>query len=247
VAALAVISAFSLLSLPRAVVNLIDWFAVALFTSLGIFIWVYWIALNFGVPQNLAQRASSLAPGVQGNANVYEVMMGLFATLAWIALITWRIRKGNPRLWRPVVLSAGGLTLLWVLLMTLWRPAIDRIQGQYTLARSLESGWVRAASARLSLTSGGVRAVIARQRQQFRQRVGDPSACVQLSQESPALDAIAVALTNLPVADQSTCAWRLALFNPNSKTSERWKIIWQSSATEDRRSRERFVLLERNP
>ncbi len=244
IAGLAVISAFGLLSLPRPVVNLIDWFAVTLFTALGIFIWLYWMALNFGIPQTLAQRVAILAPGVTGNASLYEVFMGGLATLAWLTLITWRIRRGTPRLWRPVVLSAGGLTLLWVLVTTLWLPAIDRMVGQQTLANAMESRWMRAAEQRLQRRVSDIQQALANDRQGFGDAVGAPTACVRLSREHAALDAIAVGLTRLPVANRDDCIWRLALFTSN-ETQRGWRIVWQSSVAEDRRSRERFVLLER--
>jgi len=228
VAPLALLAAFGLLSLPRPLVNLVDWFAVALFTALGIFIWLYWTALNFGFPATLAQRVTILAPGVRGNANIYEVFIGVVASMAWVALVVWRLRRGNPRLWRPVVLSAGGLTLLWVLLMTLWRPAIDRIQGQETLAHSLESAWIQ--SAKTKPKERGARPA------EF---------CVHLTNESQTLDAIAIALTHLPVRRDPQCYWRLGSRTPNSTELRSWKIIWRSSSVEDRRSRERFFLLER--
>ena len=72
----------------------------------------------------------------------------------------------------------------------------------------------------------------------------DATACVRLSRESGLLDAIAVGLTRLPISNQDHCAWKLALFNTN-ETERGWRIVWQSSVAEDRRSRERFVLLER--
>ena len=261
IAPLALIAAFGLLSLPRPIVNLVDWFAVVLFTALGVFIWLYWSALNFGFPETLANRVPLLAPGVKGNANVYEVFIGITATLAWIGLVSWRVRRGNPRLWRPVVLSAGGLTLVWVLLMTLWIPAIDRIQGQATLASSLTSGWVRAAEVKLEIPATEVRRALANRRHgQTSLKATSPTSCIRLSGESANLDAMAVAMTPLPIANKVDCIWQLALFNPNqiravdqtarleadrAATLPRWKIVWQSSVGEDRRSRDRYVLLER--
>ncbi len=234
VAPLALIAAFSLLTLPRPLVNLIDWFAVTLFTALGLFIWLYWLAFHFGVPQTLAQRIDIVAPGLQASFSWSEAFIGLAATVAWLALVGWRIRRGSPRLWRPVVISAGGVTLVWVLLMTLWLSAIDRIQGQSTLARSLQSAWQRSTANASGFTS-----------------------CVQLSGDLKNLDAIAIALTTLPTRSSSDCRWRLGVTNTSGEITtlsgrmtgaerSQWKVIWRSSALEDRRFRERFVLIERN-
>ncbi len=248
-ASIALIAAFSLLSLPRPIINLVDWFAIALFTAVGIFIWLYWTALNFGFPKTLALRVPVLAPGVTGNATTYEIVIGVLATLAWVLLVTWRISRGAPRLWRPVALSTGGLTLLWILLTTLWLPALNRIQGQQALAQSLESGWLRAAERRL----GSESALVIRERR-LQPRVANlpKGACVRLSDQALALDAMAVAITHLPIAHRADCLWKLSLFGPGqtrdaqTPSAERWSIVWQSSG-EDRRGRQRYVLLERAP
>ena len=233
---LALIAAFSLLTLPRPLVNLIDWFAVTLFTALGLFIWLYWLAFHFGFPQTLAQRINIVAPGLQASFRLQEALVGLAATAGWLALVAWRIGRGSPRLWRPVVISAGGLTLVWVLLMTLWLSAIDRIQGQGTLARSLQSAWEKSAK---QIQSSNI------------------ERCVQVSGDLRTLDAIVTAHTSLPLSTRNSCQWRLGVIGLNSEVttlSDRfsmeeqteWKIVWRSSLREDRRFRERFVLIERN-
>ena len=244
---LAMIAAFSLLSLPRRIGNLVDWFAVVLFTAAGIFVWLYWTALNFGIPANLAAKVPLRAPGIVGTANFYEIAIGLIASLAWIGLVQWRIRRGEPRLWRPVALSSGGVLLLWSLLTTLWLPAIDRIQGQGLLAESIRQGWIQAASNRLETPphelyqpSGQIK----------RQAALLDGACVNLSGQSINLDAMAVAISELPISSNPNCLWRLdVLSKPEQQTQQAtsntdWKIIWQSS-DEDRRGRHRYLLLER--
>jgi hypothetical protein len=236
VAPLALIAAFSLLTLPRPLVNLIDWFAVTLFTALGLFVWLYWLAYHFGIPETLAQRIDIVAPGLEATFHWQEAFIGLSATVAWLALVAWRIGRGGPKLWRPVVISAGGVTLIWVLLTTLWLSAIDRIQGQGTLARSLELSWEQSA------------ADITRQDQAY---------CIGLSGDLRTLDAIVTAHTRLPLSARTDCRWRLGIMSPDSmitslsgrmSAAERsqFTVIWRSSAQEDRRFRDRFVLIERN-
>ncbi|MEN9772000.1 MAG: hypothetical protein RJA58_643 [Pseudomonadota bacterium] len=235
---LCLIAAYSLLSLPRPLVNLVDWFAVVLFTLLAVVIWLYWIALNFGVPQAAATRIATLTPGLIGNANLYEVAFGVIATIGWIALVVWRVGRGEPRLWRPVVLSAGGLTLTWVLLMTLWLPAIDRLQGQQAIAKALEDAWVKAAADQRQVKPSTVRA-----EQSLVTRSVNSPYCITLSGQSPSLDALAIAMTRLPVSQSKDCHWRLAA-NPGRTARQDWTIIWQSSV-EERRRRDRFVLFEK--
>ena len=258
VASLAMLAAFGLLSLPRPLVNLIDWFAVTLFSSLGVFIWLYWSALNFGVPEGLATRVDMLAPGVKGDADPAEGIVGMIASGAWVALVLWRIRRGQPRLWRPVVLSAGGLTLLWILMLTLWSPAIDRILSPQTLATSLENGWLKSAEARFGIPADRLGASLRISAQRLEHAPAQrPDGCVRVAIDSPTLNAIAISLTRIPLADSTACAWRLALANPGAGSrpetlareaaGERWRVVWQSRSSEDRRSGERFILLERLP
>lgn len=235
---LCLIAAYSLLSLPRPLVNLVDWFAVVLFSALGVVIWLYWIALNFGVPATLAARVSVLTPGLIGNANLYEIAFGVIATIGWIALVVWRVRRGEPRLWRPVVLSAGGLTLTWVLLMTLWLPAIDRLQGQQSVAKALEDAWVKSAADHRQIKPS-----VVRQEQSLVTRSITAPYCVTLSGQSPAFDALAIAMTRLPVSQSTDCRWRLVA-NPGRTSRQDWTIVWQSSV-EERRRRDRYVLFEK--
>jgi hypothetical protein len=242
---LAMIAAFSLLSLPRPIVNLVDWFAVTLFTAAGIFVWLYWTALNFGVPAALAAKVPLRVPGIIGTANLYEILIGVVATIAWIALVLWRIRRGAPRLWRPVALSSGGVLLLWSLLATLWLPAIDRLQGQRLLAGSLERGWLQSASARLGITPDLLEKQITMDRNSL-----PVAACVGPSQQSTAFDAMAIAASRLPISSRPACLWRLGIVGEferevtNATVGQQWRVVWQSNA-EDRRGRQRYLLLER--
>ncbi|MGA1527348.1 MAG: hypothetical protein ACO33Y_05240, partial [Burkholderiaceae bacterium] len=61
---LACLAAFGLLSLPRGLSSLIDWFAVALFSGLGVLIWLYWSAIEFNQPAFFAERLAFHAPGI---------------------------------------------------------------------------------------------------------------------------------------------------------------------------------------
>ncbi|NBU79669.1 MAG: hypothetical protein EBS50_11480, partial [Sphingomonadaceae bacterium] len=241
---LALVAAFSLLSLPRSIVNLVDWLAVVLFTTAGIFVWIHWTALNFGIPAELSTRIARVAPGLPGNANGYEIMIGLFATLAWIALVIWRVGRGKPRIWRPVALSTGGVALLWILLTTLWRPAIDRLQGQQVTASAIEQAWRQAVQQRLGIPE-----------ERLRKSMGSPKAsdlpreaCIELSRGSVSTDAMLVAITRLPIANHGACLWRIVpadLSDPTvDPTRKGWRAIWQSSG-EDGRRRTTYVLYER--
>lgn len=142
--AIAMLAAIGLPTLRRSVVNLIDWFAVTAFTVFCFAIWAYWLALITGFPPRMAFRAAQLAPGYAPGVIYVELALAIAATLAWLALVRWRISRQPPMIWRAVVLSAGGLVLTWFLAMTLWLPVFNErntyrgIAG--ALARSSPSG-----------------------------------------------------------------------------------------------------------
>lgn len=124
-AGLAMLAAIGLPTLRRSVTALIDWFAVMTYTLIGIIVWAYWLAWLAGSPPRMAAAAAALSPGYTPQWEAGKLAVGLLATIAWLALVRWRLARHRPALWRPLALSCGGLVLAWLLLMTLWLPAID--------------------------------------------------------------------------------------------------------------------------
>jgi len=122
---IAALAAIGLPTLSRAVVNLIDWFAVMLFSFFGFAIWAYWLAYTTGWPPRMANSARDLAPGSIVHWAPLDIALALAASLAWLLLVRWRISRQPPVIWRAVVLSPGGLSLAWFLLMTLWLPVFN--------------------------------------------------------------------------------------------------------------------------
>ena len=122
---LVMLAAVGLPMLRRAVVSLIDWFAVMTFTLIGVVTWAYWIAYISGYPPTMAYKASLLAPGFKPEWILDEIVLGVLATAAWLLLVRWRVSRQPPMIWRAVVLASGGLVLAWFLLMTLWLPVFD--------------------------------------------------------------------------------------------------------------------------
>ena len=119
---LAMLAALGLPTIRRGLTSLIDWFAVMTFTLIGLALWLYWIAFQTGWPAPMAFSVQRLLLGFAPVIDPLEVLLGAAATVAWLALVIWRISRKPRALWRSVVLSAGGVVLGWFLLMTLWLP-----------------------------------------------------------------------------------------------------------------------------
>lgn len=122
---LAILAAFGLPTLKRTTINAMDWFAVLSFTILGGFVWLVWLAGLTGHPAQIARNLYRLVPGFRPEFHWITLLSALAVTFAWMTLVIWRISRNPKVLWRSVVLSGGGTTLMWVLLMTLWLPVVN--------------------------------------------------------------------------------------------------------------------------
>jgi 4-amino-4-deoxy-L-arabinose transferase-like glycosyltransferase len=134
---LAALAAFALPTLKRSVASLVDWFTLLFFTSCGIIIWVVWIAMQTGVPRQPAANVAKLAPGFEPGFSWLAFLIALAATLAWAWLVKWRAGRHRAAVWKSLVLPAGGATLCWLLLMTLWLPLLDYARSYAPLSREV--------------------------------------------------------------------------------------------------------------
>ena len=136
---LAALAAFALPTLQRSVASLIDWFTLLFFTGCAIVIWVIWIAMQTGVPRQPAANVAKLAPGFEPSFSLIAFVAAAAATLAWAWLVRWRTGAHRSAIWKSLVLPAGGATLCWLLLMTLWMPLLDYARSLGPLSRQVAS------------------------------------------------------------------------------------------------------------
>ena len=134
---LAALAAFALPTLKRSVASLIDWFTLLFFTGCGVIIWVVWIAMQTGVPKQPAANVAKLAPGFEASFSWVLFLFALVATLAWVWLVKWRVGAHRSAVWKSLVLPAGGTTLCWMLLMTLWLPLLDYARSYAAMSRQV--------------------------------------------------------------------------------------------------------------
>ena len=134
---LAALAAFALPTLKRSVASLIDWFTLLFFTGCAIVIWVVWISMQTGVPRQPAANVARLAPGFEPSFALFSFLAALAATLAWAWLVKWRAGAQRAPIWKSLVLPAGGATLCWLLLMTLWLPLLDFARSYAPISRQV--------------------------------------------------------------------------------------------------------------
>jgi 4-amino-4-deoxy-L-arabinose transferase-like glycosyltransferase len=122
---LVILALFGVSSLKRSAEDAIDWFALALFSLALAAIWSYYIAWNTGTPPKMAASITRLAPGVEPSFVPWSVALALAFTLAWVALVVWRVRFRPAVLWRGPLLAASGLTVAWGTALLLFLELID--------------------------------------------------------------------------------------------------------------------------
>ncbi|MEP7099105.1 MAG: hypothetical protein ABI781_01260, partial [Burkholderiales bacterium] len=134
---LAVLAAFALPTLQRSTAAAIDWFSVCFFTLGAVAIWVYYTAIQTGVPPKAAASIARLAPGYVPSFSVVTLVVAALGTLAWLWLVKWRTGRNRHPLWKSLVLPASGVALCWLLLMTLLLPPLDHARSYRSLVQRI--------------------------------------------------------------------------------------------------------------
>ena len=120
-----ILAAFGLPTLRRGGANALDWFSLMLYSIAALFVWFAWYAKMTGAPAAFARNIARLTPGFTIEFRPVEFIIALAATIGWLAIVRWRIVTRPKVLWRSVVLAAGGVTLSWMLVTTLFLPSIN--------------------------------------------------------------------------------------------------------------------------
>ncbi|QGZ39799.1 4-amino-4-deoxy-L-arabinose transferase-like glycosyltransferase [Pseudoduganella flava] len=132
---LAIMAAFGLLTVQRGAINAIDWFSVMVLTLGAAVLWIFWYAQLTGWPPKPAHNVLRLIPGYVPEVNWVALIVAIAATLGWFLLVHWRVSRRPSVLWRAVVLSSGGVILIWILWMTLFLPHTNYSKSYATVAR----------------------------------------------------------------------------------------------------------------
>lgn len=133
----ALLAALALPVMRRGGLAALDWFSLLFFSLLALVIWVLWLAMLTGFPTKPAANIARLAPGFSAHFSWIPALIALLATLSWAAVVVWRAGRHRHPLWKGMVLSAGGVTLVWVLVGTLWMPVLNYASTYRPLGRQL--------------------------------------------------------------------------------------------------------------
>lgn len=130
---LAVLAAFALPTLRRSTAAAIDWFSVCFFTVVAVVFWVVYLSMHTGFPAQPGANIARLAPGYISKFSLFALGFATAGTVAWLWLVKWRTGRTRHPLWKSLVLPASGVTLAWLLVMTLLLPPVDHARSYRSL------------------------------------------------------------------------------------------------------------------
>lgn len=214
---LALLASTSANSLRRGAANALDWFGIMTFGLAAALLWLGWFALLSGHPMRLAARLARYAPGFRGEFSLFPFAISIVFSVLWVALVA-RIGPSNRR---AFINWAGGITLAWVMAMTLWLPFIDTVKSYrptfWSLKQALPADWQCLASQGLGESQRALLHYFAGIVTRRAERAGDASGCELLLIQTTASD--------------------------KNSPGEAWEKIWEGTRPGDRHERYRLYRL----
>jgi 4-amino-4-deoxy-L-arabinose transferase-like glycosyltransferase len=123
-------------SLRRGFSAALDWFGILTFGLLAIVVWAIWIDARVnGMSPAVAALFRDTEIGFQPTFHLGSVIVAIFLTLLWIALVR-PARRSNRR---ALLNWAAGITLAWGLYSTIWLPYLDSRRSYRALVEDLDA------------------------------------------------------------------------------------------------------------
>ena len=118
---LTLLATASLSNLRRGAANALDWFGIMTFGLLAILMWWGWAGLLLNNHAKITQWLKEYQPGFESTVHTHAFWVAVLASVLWVVMV-WRVGRSIRR---SVTNWAAGVTLIWVLAMTLWLPWLD--------------------------------------------------------------------------------------------------------------------------
>lgn len=127
------LAAASLSTLKRGAANALDWFGIMTFALLTILLWWGWGGLLLDNHAKITRLLKDFQPGFEPSVQTAPFVIAIAATVLWV-IVVWRVGRSMRR---AVVNWAAGITLIWLLAMTLWLPWLDSGKSYRNMVASL--------------------------------------------------------------------------------------------------------------
>jgi len=111
----------SLSMLKRGAANALDWFGIMTFALFAILMWWGWAGLLLDNQAKITHWLKDYQPGFEPQLHIASFIIAIIATIVWIVVV-WRVGRSMRR---ATLNWAAGVTLIWMLAMTLWLPWLD--------------------------------------------------------------------------------------------------------------------------
>ena len=127
------LATMALPTLRRGASNALDRFGNITFGFIAILLWWGWQGLIVGNNTRISRWLREYQSEFIPTFDIVSFSIALAVTIIWILLV-WRVGRSIRR---SVINWAAGMTLVWILLMTLWLPWLDFNKSYRTMVTSL--------------------------------------------------------------------------------------------------------------
>ena len=131
---IALLATASLSMIKRGAANALDWFGLMTFALVAILMWWGWAGLLLDNHAKITLWLKDYQPGFEPEFRAVPFAIAVAATVLWLILV-WRVGRSMRR---AVVNWAAGITLVWILAMTLWLPWLDSGKSYRSMVASLK-------------------------------------------------------------------------------------------------------------
>lgn len=118
---IALLATAALSTVRRGAANALDWFGIMTFALLAIALWWGWAGLLLDNNAKITHWLKDYQPGFDPDFSAVPFWIAVAVTVSWVVLV-WRVGRSVRR---SLINWAAGVTLLWILTMTLWLPWLD--------------------------------------------------------------------------------------------------------------------------
>ncbi|MFH0934495.1 MAG: glycosyltransferase family 39 protein [Pseudomonadota bacterium] len=131
----ALLATASLSTLRRGAANALDWFGIMTFALLAIMLWWGWGGLLLGYNAKIVVWLRNSQPGFEMQLETVPFTIAIIVTVLWVVLV-WRVGRSVRR---SLINWAAGVSLVWILVMTLWLPWLDSGKSYRHMVKDLKS------------------------------------------------------------------------------------------------------------
>ena len=124
----------SLSTLKRGAANALDWFGLMTYALLAVLMWWGWAGLLFENQEQATRWFKIYQPDFNPDLKIAPVVFAALATILW-AIMVWQTGRSMRR---AIINWASGVTLIWILAMTLWLPWLDSSKSYRSMVIALK-------------------------------------------------------------------------------------------------------------